>query len=1148
LYLVFDAAVRHWPRGSQKADASDLDGLLQLSRQLFPDLEMQEDFTLADPRSLVLVPLAGALFRLHPSILARPVSSVDRARFYAEWVDPVLVAREGFGIADLCELVLRRIDTVVNILNPAWHDPPQESPDADARVTEEECRLVQTVPLIDQLSEQCSHPVRVRKALAWATRPIKTVSLDFESVAPFGPTLIMLDAAGQRVPLPAPWWLLVLEESVGILARLATRYQPSLTTDFWRYAGRRVVALIKRLNMKVNGPLWLPDDSRIDFAIVYGRRVVLVNVFSSLTAEQHILAWSDDEQQTLERLGDTLESVVPGTPLRIRNSKPLSTDAAIFVRLLVFVLPFHSAIAAGRGIATMNLEDLDWITRRSTESPDDFFYFCRDLADPPNIHALASATVMDAYEYWRENGKCFHRAGIEIQAVQPQPLQGDLEWYLAAERTPLEHALFTLGLAPIHEWEVVELSENRPVASLAQRRKVIGWEVLYYPVAAAVQTVSKKTPADQRNFSFVIGRGLLWKLAALWESADDMLREALASKHLRLRLAYARDEGPPLEHGGSDGSDVRITWRESFGPFYAEQPADAEELLGRIIAEAFFRGDIRAQFQAAWNRVPRGFGVVADTTGLSCPILDRPLNTSESIRSAARRRTAQILKEQGVLRGIYAEESARNLISQHLYPAFLQQLEETVTQFRAQALTMVLAAENERVHAHTRRKEANLFVTRTLDYVDFDVEDALNEERRRSRRQRMASALALELAVKSNSPGTLLPDDLDLIEVLSLADLCAEYAELSDAIHYGFENVSLTITNAYEVETTGRGSRYDFAAFSRYDAAWTLKHKKVAPAPPETPDEHFVLLQQFPWFTDIDAAVRDEYGFPLEVLFRVLFTLSEYPVTREKPIACVSLPDIQKQLQEAIPSAADGEIAAVLNVLMLTSERLRQEEAPHWEVERRLYRLTTHPVVALSDSDSNEVVILPWVTEGAAKVFSDYLEDGRLPWPRTQLPKRVNDALVAYRRQRNQALEDDIIAVAEKLSLRARKNVKKPASIGLSRLSGEIDALVLDEHRGVMWVVEAKDLEMAYSLPQIAMRLRKFLNPDGYVDKLCKKAEDVAADPAAVAAALGAPHTKQLEVRCLMVTRRPVLAAFSCDVRVPFTTIDDLEEVLARSP
>jgi hypothetical protein len=84
---------------------------------------------------------------------------------------------------------------------------------------------------------------------------------------------------------------------------------------------------------------------------------------------------------------------------------------------------------------------------------------------------------------------------------------------------------------------------------------------------------------------------------------------------------------------------------------------------------------------------------------------------------------------------------------------------------------------------------------------------------------------------------------------------------------------------------------------------------------------------------------------------------------------------------------------------------------------------------------------MPWAIESTLRVYLRYISDGRLPWTRSTTPPEVVTALDAHRQKRNNALEDEVHQTVAERGYACRKRMKrnKARSIGLKRLSGEID-------------------------------------------------------------------------------------------------------------
>jgi hypothetical protein len=175
-----------------------------------------------------------------------------------------------------------------------------------------------------------------------------------------------------------------------------------------------------------------------------------------------------------------------------------------------------------------------------------------------------------------------------------------------------------------------------------------------------------------------------------------------------------------------------------------------------------------------------------------------------------------------------------------------------------------------------------------------------------------------------------------------------------------------------------------------------------------------------------------------------------------------------------------------------------------------------------------------------------HLSDGRMPWPQSALPNAVNKALQQYRSSRNVALERAIITeLSSRAHLKAVGNIKKPKVLGLKTLPREIDGICLDERRGRIWVLEAKDRTIAFSPHQMHTAIDEFQKANGYIDKVLANVALIHASAEPVAAAMGAANPdQQWDVRGLIVTRRIEPAAYVGQPKILFCTADAVAQTI----
>jgi hypothetical protein len=109
----------------------------------------------------------------------------------------------------------------------------------------------------------------------------------------------------------------------------------------------------------------------------------------------------------------------------------------------------------------------------------------------------------------------------------------------------------------------------------------------------------------------------------------------------------------------------------------------------------------------------------------------------------------------------------------------------------------------------------------------------------------------------------------------------------------------------------------------------------------------------------------------------------------------------------------------------------------------------------------------------------------------------------------------------------------------------ELDGICIDEARGRIWVLEAKDRTIAFSPHQLRTAIDEFHEPGGYIDKVEANVDLIRASSANVAAAMGIERPDRTwDVQGLIVTRRIEPVAYVGTLRVPFCTADTVIETI----
>ncbi|MFF4829388.1 hypothetical protein ACFY20_42095 [Streptomyces sp. NPDC001312] len=313
------------------------------------------------------------------------------------------------------------------------------------------------------------------------------------------------------------------------------------------------------------------------------------------------------------------------------------------------------------------------------------------------------------------------------------------------------------------------------------------------------------------------------------------------------------------------------------------------------------------------------------------------------------------------------------------------------------------------------------------------------------------------------------------------------------------------------------------------------------PQPQRTPDD-FTALRLLPGspLARADHELRQAWGFGFDALTAVLGTAVDWPTGHEGHAVITP----EKLAREAATWAQLPEPETRAAIGRLTLDRSNADdprEHRYTEVERRA-RLATHPLVFARPGD---LLILPWVIHTAQEVYEAAFQDGRLP--DRDLPLPVREALARHRQAREQELERDIAAVADRLGLPYVANLKEKDAerFGLPTTGGEIDLLVADPATARLWVVEAKHPHPGHSPDAVIRHIKHFTHPKkGHLAKVLRKVDAVASQPQAAALACAVSADRSWRVVPLMVTKTIDPTAFITDPKVAFTITDYLAQVL----
>lgn len=1130
--------------GTEPASVDVLGELLDAARATQPGLSSREDFVPNDPRVPTLFRFRDSLFRIYSGEIERPFMELERIALLSESIDDFLVDRLGFGLGDLLEVALGYMDAVVAQVSQAWTDLPL-SLDRVPSVEAAECVRIAQCPDIAEIADSCSDATRAQRALAWATAHKKSIRVDVSQPdSSFGPFLA-LDSPNTGLVAPVGFLLGACIAASAELARLAA--SDSASRDrYWLRGASRVERLLKSLGPIAAGPNFDGGPSLCVLVRVSERHYLLVDLVAELD--------SGRINDVLETAARRLESIRPGSSFRaigVRGAIPVDAEV---VRLVVIASAGSLMLGVPDGIEVLPLGDLEAITASMSE-PDDLFLFLRDLAAKSQIGRMFAFSAADVFETWLAGNGSLHSGGRFLDLITFQAGgAGSSEWQRAGDRSRFEAALAALGLPGFSSWPHSKFRED--AVDLIDVDRGEGWIVSLGPplVGIRLDLPSEATPEDVRMIENLAGT-TRWLLREVDSQFRVLLKEATGIESVTIAfVAVPPSTAVPIRMHPTSESWIEIHCDQGALVLGALEPGAAERLLAEAVAAGLVLraadpgkcAPLAQAFNEACAQMGPGFVVEFGPLAQERSHLGEPLRPHAYFRAVGTQDVAKRLADSDVRVDTYSGPEAVTLDSKTIYPALLEPLVAECDGWDRTALLLSAAEELERAAAFRARTERQIRLDARQEWAGDDWLDRATESSSTSSHLHACIGLVIDYALTASGTGEGSPDRLDWRRLISRASLCVDSGLRAEGTHYGLLPHDVEVTSLYELRF--RALETALIDLDMYRAALTIFAQQSDEAPPLPPDGEATVaaaegplgwLETRPELHEIDAALRTEWGFGLHALFAVMVRCQEWPVQGQT----VALTDDESIVRHCMDGDGppEAEVQAAVRALTLRRQDVAAAPIEPWDQQKRTARLVTQPIIAVDDTQR---IVLPWWSGGALIVYLRYLADGALPWPDPALGPNLRAAVDSYRTRRNREFEDQVSLLATCAGRVVRTRIRKPQAIGLDQLAGEIDVLVVDPGSKKLSVIEAKDPDEVFSISQMERSVRKFHRPGEWVDKLLQKVADVRKAPESVATAVGVSEAGPWDVEGLMVTRRPVPAAYVEDPRVPFVIARDLPERL----
>ena len=1142
---VLDSVLKRTSHGSRAVTPDLVPALVDAAHVERPDLSRLEDFVPYDVREAVRVRWGSELFRLLPGALERPVAIVDHLELLTEAIDNVLIPEIGYGLEDIVELVLRRVDHVVSVLSPSWPTEDRAELGEQPRILPDELGAARSLRPLREQVRACRHPDRVELALAAHSTSAKRLPYSpREAASSFSDTIAIRQSAEAYLPLPAAFLMESLDSVAISLASKAVLIDNRVRRSWQQIVAVRLAALLKGSGHQIRGPLRTERGSSIHSVITYGPRQFLA---IDLVAEL------------------TLESLESGFARSCRALDGITSGSSLSGPAGVLTIPSNAEIGIIQVIATsgsetrimsirqppLTLLDFLWIARSSVRERADMWYYAKDR-ESGYEEGLSAVGEMDLWEYWRQNGKTFRRLGRPMSGMFVMWHGAEEEWKNESQRYELERALLALQIRPSRAWPIVDFAEDEvDLCDLLSMEylQVLPWET---PIA-----ISPENPGDHgvdTDLIHNLTQGMIFLLGIIRREFVDVCR---ASGISAVRIDFRHDprpDAPPLRFGNYEAPVMTVYWGASLQDAHIDDPDAVQSAIGQIVSQIFPTSPQRDALLVAWDAAPPALRIDPISIGQHQKRLDDPYRVHSWHRSTWTRRLLTHLFESGVEPKTYCGEEAKRLDTETIYPWLLSSLHQQFGLHDRISVLDFALSQLERLYCKRRWTDEHLAHVTGFPTFSHAAVERLREQRADLFLLSRAIALLIEELLRWPTGGDQPVDELAWLDLLSVADLCVESCSRSELLHTELSGHRITISEAYEIQMDSDAEiRIDLDAYGSALSEETeptpvpiqLARSDSDSASAVRPES---ILSVQPHLVPIDHSLRQNRGFGLDAVIGCLDAATHWIVPSDKPFAASSADDIASIAEQDHGVVAFEEYRRAVEWLALFLDGDRSVTGgpvpiEHWETERRAERLITRCFIR---SDSC-VYVLPWTADAGLKVLCNYLSDARLPWPEPMIGREVAATLARVRQDRNLELERDCEKQVIHQDIVVRRNIKphKAESIGLAGLSGEIDLLVVDSSWDCIWIIEVKDPHFPYSPRSLDRQIRQFHSAGRYVDKLRTKVNEVSEGSSAVAKSLGVcSPDRQWVVRGMFATRRVTPAAFvGCD-DIVFCTVGDVRDIV----
>lgn len=479
---------------------------------------------------------------------------------------------------------------------------------------------------------------------------------------------------------------------------------------------------------------------------------------------------------------------------------------------------------------------------------------------------------------------------------------------------------------------------------------------------------------------------------------------------------------------------------------------------------------------------------------------------------------------------------------------YFQRLGETIAGLSPDGLMAFLISQDEALlHDSSTRAQRLPSQLACFGPDSFPARD-LHKQESRNIQAAVASRFLVEYTAATPPSGNTRLDLMIYDELLALAAELIARATLSDAIHYEFSHVELSVLPSGRLGVS-LGDRFATGAEAAATVDAEARHA-LALGPTVTSGTGQSRMGDGRPSVDtararVDDAMRAEFGFTFTQVIEGLSDLAIYSAVRGHGPVSEPVAGIRDRLLN-LPGWGEKTANAFLDRLTL---RPRPEfmspgiDACPWRYNRDLSYIR-RPLIEISGTDGG--TLLMWSSRRtwfAARYWAELVYTGRL---RGTTPA-MKTLLGTIRQDQNKAFEREVEALLSQSGFPVTgTGVKRICGQRLLSTDGadlgDIDAIALDPAARIVIVAEAKDFELARTPAELSNEAEHLLvGEKSAVSKLSRRTAWVQSHLALVLRHFGVEvDTTGWRVLHVVVTSRPLVSPHVLNTSVPVKASADL--------